>query len=244
MTGDSSYISLRENYAYTVEAKTLHKEKCLVLSPILFTSDEYDNQTRCHLFLHEVHHFLFGENTLSYNEELFLDSQLLHATNWLFEEYYANRVSTEIVLERFDNLSEKLKSRLELLLKGTYESLIDPDVYQKKIKDIIIEMKVNISQRNELFINLANYIRNMYLMLVYHLAYADALMHHVDMQDLFSRNELVPLAVESFIELLRNEYKKGIHRLGIESIEIWKEIYRQIGIAFQSSKEEYRFLLL
>lgn len=225
-----------------VLAKTieLNNSCILVFSPNIYTKG-WDNQMRMSLYLHELMHAINHRRipkpitkSLSYNR-LFMNLYIL------YDEYYANRESFEVIDRVYPNKSKIFDDFIQGNFKSFLQSLID-NKYYEKIKSEISLFRIHgnidsfLKEVHDIFDAAAKNIMYVY-------SYIDHFDFAKSQENLINNSNFINKKTKCLIDFYRSKYLKNEFDL-ISGIDLMEDFLTNFGMRFEDRKDgEYCYVL-
>jgi hypothetical protein len=217
-----------------VMAKTieLNNSCILIFSPIIYTK-EWDNQMRMSLYLHELIHAINYRRipkpitkSLSYNR---LFSNLFI----LYDEYYANRKSFEIINRVYPNKSKIFDDFIQGNFKSFLQSLIDNKYYEK------IQSEINlfrIHKNIDLFLKeVPDIFDAAAKAIVYVYSYIDYFVFAKSQENLIDKSNFINKKTKCLIDFYRLKYLKDEFDL-ISGVDLMQDFLTNFGMRFEDKE--------
>jgi len=214
-----------------VLAKTieLNNSCILVFSPNIYTKG-WDNQMRMSLYLHELMHAINHRRipkpitkSLSYNR-LFMNLYIL------YDEYYANRESFEVIDRVYPNKSKIFDDFIQGNFKSFLQSLID-NKYYEKIKSEISLFRIHgnidlfLKEVHDIFDAAAKNIMYVY-------SYIDHFDFAKSQENLINNSNFINKKTKCLIDFYRSKYLKNEFDL-ISGIDLMEDFLTNFGMRFE-----------
>jgi hypothetical protein len=214
-----------------VLAKTieLNNSCILVFSPNIYTKG-WDNQMRMSLYLHELIHAVNHRRipkpitkSLSYNR-LFMNLYIL------YNEYYANRKSFEVIVRVYPNKSKIFDDFIQGNFKSFLQSLID-NKYYEKIKSEISLFRIHgnidlfLKEVHDIFDAAAKNIMYVY-------SYIDHFDFAKNQENLINKSNFINKKTKCLIDFYRSKYLKDDFDL-ISGINLMEDFLTNFGMRFE-----------
>lgn len=214
-----------------VIAKTIElNDSCvLIFSPILYT-EGWDNQTRMSIYLHEtmhvINHGTFPKSIAkspSYN-------RLFANLYTLYDEYYANRKSFEMIDCYYPNKSKIFDDFIQGSFKSFLQSLID-NKYYEKIKSEINLFRIHgnidlfLKEVHDIFDAAAKTIMYVY-------SYIDHFDFAKSQENLINNSNFINKKTKRLIDFYRSKYLKNEFDL-ISGIDLMEDFLTNFGMRFE-----------
>lgn len=225
-----------------VLAKTieLNNSCILVFSPNIYTKG-WDNQMRMSLYLHELMHAINHRRipkpitkSLSYNR-LFMNLYIL------YDEYYANRESFEVIDRVYPNKSKIFDDFIQGNFKSFLQSLID-NKYYEKIKSEISLFRIHgnidsfLKEVHDIFDAAAKNIMYVY-------SYIDHFDFAKSQENLINNSNFINKKTKCLIDFYRSKYLKDEFDL-ISGIDLMEDFLTNFGMRFEDREVgEYCYVL-
>lgn len=228
------YKSKRGNIAF---AKTIPIDDGIVLvfSHYLF-SDEHNDQTRMQIFLHEYFHVftkcVFPKILCNTKAE----SVYLETIYNLYDEYFANRKSFEIMPVIYNDFTKKYKKSHILHLNRFIKSISNDCDYYLKIQDEIQKHKLH--RDIDIFLkNTSNPIDAVTKSLAFIYSYFDHNVKLKRLEPLLLKSKFFKNQTKNFFEFLKTNYEQNNFDLsdGIKKIE---NFLINLGIKLEGNESE------
>jgi hypothetical protein len=228
----TTYTSSRGQLAI---AKTLHLEagNVIIFSPYLYT-DFFDNQVRTSIYLHELFHCINEERFVSYSgtsrsHRFYLSNLII-----LFDEYYANRKSFEILHTIYESKSHKYKKWIYGGLKGHVQTLLD-SIYYETLKNEIFKFRIH--DTGEVFWeNCLNSIDEPLKSMVYVYSIVDSQSPLERVEPMLKRSRFINDNTSNLIGYFRTKYMAGDFDLN-DGAELMKAALMSYGLKFEDTEQ-------
>jgi hypothetical protein len=232
LEGTTAYTSQRGQLAM---AKTLHLNSgaVIVLSPYLY-SESFDYQTRLTVYLHELFHCI-THSEFNY-ENISSASELYYLTNLtiLFDEYYVNRKSYELIKNLIETKSKYYKRLIYGGIKDHIKTFID-DTYYKNMCTAILQFRYHGSV-NRLICECKNLIDEPLKALVYTYAIMDVYTKLKRLQPILKKSKFIGHNTYVLIDYFRNKYISDDFDLRDGVMHI-KTVLVAYGLRFEDTKQ-------
>lgn len=214
-----------------VIAKTIElKNSCIfVFSPILYTGG-WDNQTRMSIYLHETMHAInyrtFPKSIAkspSYN-------RLFAHLYTLYDEYYANRKSFEIIDCVYPNKSKIFDDFIRGNFKSFLQSLND-DRHYEKIKSEINLFRIH-GNKDLFLIKVPDIFDAAAKTIVYIYSYIDHFDFVKNQKNLINKSNFINKKTKSLIDFFRSKYLKDEIDL-LSGINLMEDFLTNFGMRFE-----------
>jgi len=217
-----------------VIAKTIElNDSCvLIFSPILYT-EGWDNQTRMSIYLHETMHAInyrtFPKSIAkspSYN-------RLFANLYTLYDEYYVNRRSFEIIDCGYPNKSKIFDDFIRGNFKSFLQSLND-NRYYEKIKSEINLFRIH--RNKDLFLKEVSDIFDAAAKtIVYIYSYIDHFDFAKSQENLINKSNFINKKTKYLINFYRSKYLKDEFDL-ISGVDLMEDFLTNFGMKFEDRK--------
>lgn len=234
LSNNKNYRSKRTEHLAIAKNVFVNGQIFLIFSKEIYTN-YYDYITRLQLYIHELFHAINKTRFPELRKESLAAYQSLSNLYILFDEYYSNRKSFEIVGNILPNTTKHYKKFHRSMLFGFLRTVIDnSNLFNKLVEQISAFRKHG---NIDLFLNNVNpYFDTISKSIIYSFSYIDNFPRFHRVIRFLDKSKFINEKTYSLIEFYREKYKTNNTEL-FDGIAIIERFMENFGMKFKDTPQ-------
>lgn len=232
LQNSKNYSSKREEHIAVAKNIIKSDGLFLIFSRELFTKSQ-DTLTRLQMYLHELLHAYNASRKPELKKGSLREYQYLLNLYILFDEYYVNRKSFEIIARLFPKTSFRYKRSNYYHLKGFIKAINSDNMYHKEVCTRISEFRFHgnidkfLKSLNPLFDQVSKSI-------VYIYSYIDCSDKGAKFEPLILKSKFINEKTLKLIKLFRSKYGDNNFDL-LDGTQLMEDFMKNFGMRFEDT---------